>query len=299
MELDQQVVLYVKEIESKPLLTKDQELELAKTIQSRLAFHAKIKDEEDRKAEEQKDSVLGQALETLTVHNLKLSIKEAFTFSKNTGVNVQELIGAGNLGLMKAAYLYNPVEFNTRFATYATYWIRQAMFEVVHGNGIISVPIHILNGKFRHNKLIEQGVTNSKTLMRELEVNKDGLKRIRDSNVSILSLDQEINTHSDSQGDSGISTLGDLLPDEKAADPSKEASDKDKYNYLYEAMEELDDMSKDIISAQILQDDKIQLRELGKKYGVTGERIRQIRVMALNKLRKKIERRTKVGMRHR
>jgi len=294
-ELDEKFVGYIKEIESKPLLTKEQEFELAHTIQDRLKVHSKIKSEIRRKKSENKDKILGKAIETLTTHNLRLVIKEAFAFARATGVNVQDLIGSGNLGLIKTAYLYNPEKFNTRFSTYATYWIRQAMFIAVHSSGLITVPIHILNGRFQHNKLIEEGVTNNKTLMRELEVNKEGLKRIKSSNVHVISLDQEVGNDKEN-GSCSVNTLGDLIPDPKAVDPSQWVSDKDKYVYLHESMDELDDMSRDIVSAQILEQDKTQLSKLGKKYGVTGERIRQIREKALKALRKKIEYKTKLGL---
>jgi len=292
MELDLKLATYIQEINSKPLLSFDQERELSKKIQSRLAVHSSIKDEKKRKLHENKDSVLGKAIEELTTYNLRLVIKEAFKFSKATGVNVKDLIGSGNIGLIKGAYLYDSEGHNTRFSTYATYWIRQAMFEIVHSSGAVTVPIHILNGRYRHNKLVESGMVSDKDIMKEMEIDEAKLKRIRDANIRVVSMDQEVSW---SHSEDSSATFGDFIPDDKAESPSEGAASKDQYGYLYEAMDELDDMSKDVISAQILADDKVQLREIGKKYGVTGERIRQIREKALKALRKKIEYKTKHG----
>lgn len=290
MELDENLATYEKDINSKELLSFEEEKELSEIIQFRLSIHAYIKDEAKRKEAEKADNTLGKAIDKLTTHNLRLAYKEAFKFSKSTGVNVRDLIGCGNYGLVKAAYLYDAKTHNTRFSTYATYWIRQTMFEAIHTSGVVKIPIHILNGRYRHNKLAEEGITGDQEVMDALDIDEDQLKRIRDANISVVSLDQEVGGNGD--GDK-VNTIGDLIADTNAVDPSEGAVSQDKYRYLYEALDELDEMSKDIISAQILSDDKVQLAELGKKYGKTGERIRQIREKALASLRKKIEFKTK------
>lgn len=293
MEVEEQLASYIQDINNKPLLSSERERILSKTIQDRIAVHSRIKDENKRREAENADSIFGQAVEELTTHNLRLVIKEAFRFSRATGVSPKDLIGAGNIGLMKAAYLYDAATHNTKFSTYATYWIRQAMFETVHTSGVVKVPIHILNGRHRHNKLMEAKDLSDKELMEEMEISEKQLQRIRDANISVVSLDQEVSWNGGE--DDNVTTIGDFIADEKAVDPSQGAVSQDQYNYLYEAMDELDDMSKDIVSAQILADDKVQLRELGKKYGKTGERIRQIREKALQSLRKKIEYKMKHG----
>lgn len=286
MEISKELATYISEVSNKPLLTFEQERELSKVIQTRLAIHARIKDEKKRKKAENKDFVLGKAIEDITTHNLLLVIKEAFKFSRSNGVDVKNLIAAGNFGLIKAAYLYAPETHNTRFSTYATYWIRQTIFEAVHTNGIIRVPIHILNGKYRHNKINENGIVSDKAIMKEMDIGEKQLKRIRDSNIKMICLDQEISC---GNSEDSNPTIGDFIADDNAKSPSEEAMNQDQYDYLHESMNELDDMSKDIVSAQYLADDKIQLRKLGLKYGLTGERIRQIKEKALKTLRKKIK----------
>jgi len=289
-EVEQHLVSYIKDINNKPLLSSERERALSIIIQDRVSIHSRIKDISKRKKAEKEDCIFGNAIEEITTHNLRLVLKEAFRFSKATGVSTKDLIGAGNLGLVKAAYLYDAEKHNTKFSTYATYWIRQSMFEAIHASGIVKIPVHILNGRYRHNKLMEAKDFTDKEIMEEMEISEKQLFRIRDANVSSISLDQEI-----PWGENSVSTVGDFIADEKAVDPSHGISSQDQYGYLYEAMNELDDVSKDIISAQILSDDKVQLRQLGEKYGKSGERIRQIREKALRSLRKKIEYKMKHG----
>ena len=291
MEIEEKLAVYIQEINNKPLLTINEEKELSKTVQERLAIHASIEDEEDRRNSENSDEILGKAIEKFVSHNLKLVIKEAFRFSKATGTNLKDLIGSGNLGLLKAVYLYDYDKYSTKFSTYATYWIRNTMFEAVHSGGMVKIPVHILNGRYRHNKILEDGDLSDEDIMKEMNIDVNQLKRIKDANISVVSLDQEIRWKTEQN----ITTVGDLIPDKNAVNPSENAESQDQYNYLYEAMDELDEESRDIVSAQILADDKIQLRELGKKYGKTGERIRQIKEKALRTLRKKIEIKIKHG----
>jgi len=295
MEIEEKLAVYIQEINHRPLLDTTEEQSLSKTIQGRLEVHSAIEDEDKRRASENNDEVLGKAIDTFVSHNLRLVIKEAFKFNRATGVNLKDLIGSGNLGLLKAVYLYDYSKYKTKFSTYATYWIRNAMFETVHSGGVVKIPVHILNGRYRHNKLLENGEVSDETIMKAMSIDEDQLKRIRDANVSVISLDQEVRWKTEQN----ITTVGDLIPDENAIDPSESAGSKDQYQYLYDAMEELDEESRDIISAQILADDKVQLRALGEKYGKTGERIRQIREKALKTLRKKIEIRTKQAERER
>jgi RNA polymerase sigma factor (sigma-70 family) len=287
MQIDEKLATYVKEMNDKPLLSPEREIELSNAIQLRLAIYAHIQDETERHKAENQDENLGKLIEEITTHNLRLVIKEAFRFSKTTGANVKDLIGHGNIGLMTAAYMYNAAKFGTRFSTYATYWIRQAMFEAVHNIGGVTIPTHIINGRYRLSKLMENGIVTDADIMEELEINENQLKRIRIAEeVSEISMDQEVGNGQD--GNTTNLTVGDLIADDKAVDPSDCGDPQEKYRYLYDALGELDEQSRDIITAQLMLDDKVHLRELGEKYGKTGERIRQIRKNALEQLRKKL-----------
>lgn len=290
-ELDLTLVTYVKKMNKTPLLPFEKERELSGIIQSRRNIHSHIKNEKERETALAKDTVLSKAINELTTSNLRLVIKEAFKFSKSTGVDVRDLIGSGNVGLMKSAYLYDAETHNTRFSTYSTYWIREAMFDAVHGSGAVTVPIHILNGRYRHNKLKENDKNISdKEVMNQMKIDENQLKKIKEANYKVMSLDMEIKSDSGEHS----TVIGDLIADTKSTSPFDKTSTSDGYDYLYEALAGLDTMSRDIITAQILQDDKIQLKKLGEKYGKTGERIRQIREKALKKLRKRLK--NKVGM---
>jgi DNA-directed RNA polymerase sigma subunit (sigma70/sigma32) len=102
--------------------------------------------------------------------------------------------------------------------------------------------------------------------------------------------------HSHRDGSTGEhTTIGDLMPDEHAEIPGDNGVTDSRYDYLEEAMSELDDMSKDIVMSQILRADKVKLSDLGDKYGITGERVRQIKKKALDQLKQKIVYRMRIN----
>lgn len=276
MELDETTIAYIRQANEFALLTVQREKELAKIIRSYKTGKMRQK-----------------AIHELISHNLKLVIKEAFRYAKKTGLEFKDFIGSGNEGLIKAAEKFNPQKFKTKFSTYATYWIREAMQDHTYKNmSVVTVPVHISNGVAKHKKIMERGVAmTDKQLRKELSVSESGLQRIKGAHISSVSLQQTVN-HG---GDGDEITIGDTLPDENAIDPSENSSSNDDFDFLYEALEELDETSKNIVMAQFLQGDKAKLGKLGKRFSVTGERIRQIRESALKMLRKKIEIKRKHG----
>ena len=259
---------FVKEIKDLPFLTAERELELGTIIQT----------QEDSKQK-------SEAIVELVEHNLRLVLKEAFKYSHVSSVPVEELYNAGRLGLIRAAYKYNPVEFKSRFSTYATPWIQQGMRESIHSNGPVYIPLHIINGKYRKNRMIEEnGDMTDAQIMGELSLTAIQLERINMANVSSVSLNATVGNDNDD-----TTTVGDLMADESAEIPGVNGIEDQRYEYLEDAMSELDDMSKEIIMSQILYADKVKLSDLGKRYGISGERVRQIKTNALAKLKKKIQ----------
>lgn len=257
---------FLKEIQDLPLLNAVREKELGSTIQ---------------KGEDDKDK--DEAVTELVQHNLKLVVNEAFRYAQCSSVAVEELYNAGRSGLVKAAYKYNPIQFNTRFSTYATPWIRQGMREAIHGDSPVKVPLHIINGMYRKNRAIEgNSDISDEEIREELEVTEVQMDRINKAQVSSISLDMPVG------GEDETTTIGDLMTDNEAKIPGDIGVDDPRYEFLSEALEELDGMSKEVIMAQILSADKTKLSDLGEKYGLTGERIRQIKDKALSKLKKKI-----------
>ncbi|MFA7219748.1 MAG: sigma-70 family RNA polymerase sigma factor, partial [Synergistaceae bacterium] len=255
--------------ENLPLLSPKREKELGTTIRS-------------SKSKCKKDA----ALIELVQHNLRLVLNEAQKYARKSNLPVEELYNAGRTGLIRAAYDYNPLKYKTRFSTYATPWIRQKMRELIHGNSPVKIPLHIINGVYKKNKAIEEnGNLTDKELRKELDLTEIQLEKINKAQISSISMNMPL---PNSKGGDDNITLSELIPDESAKIPGEDKLTDSRYDFLIEAMEELDEMSRDILMAQVLDADKVKLSDLGRKYGITGERVRQVKGKALNALKKKI-----------
>jgi RNA polymerase sigma factor (sigma-70 family) len=280
-EMNEATSGYIRELSNYPLLTADREKELAQIIQG-------------SKTGKRRD----KAIDEIVKHNLKLVVKEAFRYSKKSKLEIDDFIGAGNEGLMRAAEKFNPQKFKTKFSTYATYWIREAMQDYVYKcSSIITIPVHISNGVARHKKIIsgENGKTVSdKTFMKELGVNESALGRIVGVNkIKVVSMNQELSGHSMSNSLGDCTTFGDTLIDNETPSPSENSANIDDYSLLYNELNKLDPETREIVISQCMND-KVQLKKLGKKFNLTGERVRQIKSSALKKLRKKLEKKLSV-----
>lgn len=272
--IDTSTLKYIQDISNHPLLTYAREKELAKIIRS-------FKSGKQRT----------RAIEEIVKHNLKLVVKEAFRYHKKTRIEIDDFIGAGNEGLMRAAERFNPKRFKTRFSTYATYWIREAMQDLVYrSSSIVTIPVHISNGIARHKRILndENGKDISdKRLMKEIGVNEKGLGRIVGAKkISVLSMSHTLSNGS--YGKNSDVTVGDIIEDEASISPSETSSNNNDYEILYGELEKLDEKTLNIVMSQCMDDEKTQLSKLGKQYNLTGERIRQIKSKALKKLRKKL-----------
>ena len=259
---------YTDEINKYPLLSAKREIELAKIIQ-----------DSDNQVE------IDDAITELFQSNLRLVAKEANKYcNKYYNIDFEELYNNGRMGLLKATYDYNPEKYNTRFSTYAFLWIKKYVRDVVYGNSPVKIPSNVINAAYRKNKILEFNSKKTKSeIQKELGVTDSQMKHIDMARISSISLNQQIN---ESESDE---TFSSVIMDENADIPGEIKRVDPRYDFMEESLNELDDMSRDIVTMQILMEDKVKLSDIGIKYGITGERVRQIRQKALKKLRKKIE----------
>lgn len=266
MIVEENISKYIRS-SRKPLLSKERELELGNIING-------TNDENQKK----------KAINELISHNLMLVVKIAYKYSKKTGISLDELIGAGNLGLSEAAANFNPEKFGKRFTTYAFYWITMRMMRLIYGSmSSVTVPLYVTELHNRYKKLIDDGHITDKTLMEKLKINADGLDRIKAATTTSMSLDRPLTISDDNE-----TCLKDVIEDENAISPSEKATEEDEFSLLYASINELDETSKDIVLARYLSNDEGQLKKLGEKHNLSAERIRQISKRALDKLRRKI-----------
>ena len=266
-KLDDPVRMYLKEIGKIPLLTPEEELEVAKDLVS-----------EDEKARDAARKRMSEA-------NLRLVVSIAKRYV-GRGMQLLDLIQEGNLGLMKAVEKFDYTK-GYKFSTYATWWIRQSITRAIADQArTIRIPVHMvetINKVLRTSHSMVQSLGREPTtqeIAAELHMDVQKVEEILKIAQEPVSLETPIGEEDDSH-------LGDFIQDDEASQPAEEAS----YTLLREQLEEvlktLTPREEEVLRMRFgLIDSKPHtLEEVGKKFDVTRERIRQIESKALRKLR--------------
>lgn len=263
VSVDDPVRMYLKEIGKVPLLTMEEEVELAKRI-----------DEGDEEAKDR-----------LVEANLRLVVSIAKRYA-GRGMQFLDLIQEGNLGLIKAAEKFD-YRKGYKFSTYATWWIRQSITRSIADQArTIRIPVHMV-------ETINRLIRTSRQLLQELgreplpEEIAERLKMPVEKVREIMKMAQEPVSLETPIGEEEDSHLGDFLKDDKTATPVDAASYMLLREQLGEVMNSLTEREKQVLILRFgLADGKARtLEEVGKVFNVTRERIRQIEAKALRKLR--------------
>jgi len=261
--IDDPVRMYLKEIGRVPLLSAEEEIQLAKRM-------------------EQGDE---EAKRRLAEANLRLVVSIAKRYV-GRGMLFLDLIQEGNLGLIKAVGKFDYIK-GFKFSTYATWWIRQAITRAIADQArTIRIPVHMVE---TINKLIRV----SRQLLQELgrEPAPEEIAKVMDIPVErvreIMKIAQEPVSLETPIGEEEDSHLGDFIPDEDAPAPAEAASFILLKEQLEEVLETLTPREEKVLRLRFGLDDgrTRTLEEVGQEFGVTRERIRQIEAKALRKLR--------------
>ena len=266
-KLDDPVRMYLKEIGKIPLLTPEEELEVAKDLVS-----------EDEKARDAARKRMSEA-------NLRLVVSIAKRYV-GRGMQLLDLIQEGNLGLMKAVEKFDYTK-GYKFSTYATWWIRQSITRAIADQArTIRIPVHMvetINKVLRTSHSMVQSLGREPTtqeIAAELHMDVQKVEEILKIAQEPVSLETPIGEEDDSH-------LGDFIQDDDASQPAEEAS----YTLLREQLEEvlktLTPREEEVLRMRfgLIDGKPYTLEEVGKKFDVTRERIRQIESKALRKLR--------------
>ncbi|GEA94137.1 RNA polymerase sigma factor SigA [Weissella viridescens] len=263
MKINDPVRMYLKEIGRVPLLTGDQEVELAERI-------------------EQGDE---EAKQELAEANLRLVVSIAKRYV-GRGMQFLDLIQEGNMGLMKVVEKFD-YRKGFKFSTYATWWIRQAITRAIADQArTIRIPVHMvetINKLIRIQRNLLQDLGREPTpeeIGAEMDINTD---KVRD----ILKIAQEPVSLETPIGEEDDSHLGDFIEDNEAISPADSAAYEMLKVQLESVLDTLTDREEQVLRLRFGLDDgrTRTLEEVGKEFGVTRERIRQIEAKALRKLR--------------
>ena len=265
------IKLYLREIMGTPLLSAQQEIELAARI---------------KKGDQKARALMIKA-------NLRLVVKIAHDYA-NLGLPLLDLISEGNIGLMKAVERFDPGK-GGKLSTYGAWWIKQSIKRAMANQGkTIRLPVHLVDkiSKVRRIAIImteELGrEPTDEELAAEIGISSVKVSQLKTVSIRPASLDAPIS-------DDDSTKFGEIVGDEDAQTPFELFRDKNLRDEVSELLEVLDDRERRIIFQRFGLDggDRKTLEEVGKKFGVTRERIRQLQNIALAKLRRALAKREK------
>ena len=256
--------LYLKQIGEYDLLTPEEEAELA--------LKAREGDLEAKKK--------------LVNCNLRLVVSVAKKYHKNVGMSFLDIVQEGNIGLMKSVDKYDP-STGYRFSTYATWWIRQTISRAItNQSNTIRIPAHMFDIQSKvskasqrlHSELGREATAHE--IAKDLNISVEKVEEVYHLVHSPMSLDYTV-------GEDDDTSVGDLIADNNTISPEEMAIQQERREGVLKVLSTLAEKEKEVIMMRFGLDDgePKTLEEVGKIYGVTKERIRQIEIKALRKLR--------------
>ena len=265
---DDSVRLHLREIGKIPLLSAEEELELAQRVK-----------QGDKKAKDK-----------MAEANMRLVVSIAKRYS-GRGLDFLDLIQEGHTGLLRAVEKFDP-DKGFKFSTYATWWIRQAITRAIADQArTIRIPVHMvetINKFLRTQRRMTQEHNRETTideLAKELEMEPEKVEYVMKIKQDISSLDAGVGRDGDDEGES---VLGDFIEDEDTISPEESASNQLLKEQIKDLLGTLSEREQKIVRMRFGLDNgkSHTLEEVGQEFAVTRERIRQIEAKALAKLRK-------------
>jgi RNA polymerase primary sigma factor len=270
---DSGIKIYLREIGQTPLLTREEEVKLARRIKKG-----------DQAARQQ-----------MIKANLRLVVKIAHDYA-SYGLPLLDLISEGNIGLMKAVERFDPKK-GGKLSTYAAWWIKQSIKRALANQSkTIRLPVHLVDKIARMRRVAMQLAEEfgreptDEELAEELSMTAAKIAQLRTAAIRPASLDATVGQEEDG------ASLGDMIGDESAHTPSDLLSDKNMRSAVMAMLHVLDERELKIITMRFGLDGKkeMTLEEVGRKFKVTRERIRQLQNIALRKIKRALEKQDKL-----
>ncbi|HPA16501.1 MAG TPA: sigma-70 family RNA polymerase sigma factor [Verrucomicrobiae bacterium] len=305
-ETESPIKIYLREIGEVSLISPSEEVRLANQIQRGIRAEIELKKIRLRggggkAAKGRAGAVRVKALtddvergndarQRMIKANLRLVVKIAQDYA-NYGLPLLDLISEGNIGLMKAVERFEPRK-GAKLSTYAAWWIKQAVKRALANQGkTIRLPVHMADKISRMRRIASQlseefgRDPTDEELAEELGISTTKVSQLRSASVRPASLNSTI-------GDTDGSELGELVGDEAAFTPSEWVQTNDITNEMLRLLGVLDERERIILKMRYGLDggDAMTLEEVGERFKVTRERIRQLQNIGLRKLRRAIDR---------
>ncbi len=290
IDIDDSISLYLKEIGRIPLLTAEQEVSLAKRMEAGRNSKKHLSTGRNLSYEEREDlSAIVRDGKSAQEHLIKANSRLVVSVAKKyvgRGVPFLDLIQEGNIGLIRAVNKFD-YRRGYKFSTYATWWIRQAVTRAIADQGrTIRVPVHMyeqINRLARVSRQLVQELGRDPTVEEiagELGVSPKKVERTIKVSQRPLSLEMPV-------GEEDDSFLGDFIEDSDAPSPTDQASQQLLRDQIDDILVSLTPREVRILQLRfgLVDGYSYTLEEVGKKFGVTRERIRQIEAQALGRLR--------------
>jgi RNA polymerase primary sigma factor len=286
---DDPVRIYLREIGRVHLLTSQEEVQIAQTIERGEEAAARLRTNDFASDEQpllQRRKREGEAArERLIQSNLRLVVSIAKKYLRH-GMSMLDLIQEGNIGLMRATEKFD-YRRGFKFSTYATWWIRQAITRAIADQSrTIRLPVHVgetINRVIRTSNRIQQTTGREPTadeIAVELSIPVEKVRKVLEVSRQTISLEMPV-------GAEGDSVLGDFIEDGRSATPADSAAQHILREQLELVLNKLPERERKIIQLRYgLYDGRYRtLEEVGREFGITRERIRQIEARVLRKLR--------------
>jgi len=264
--------LYLNDIRRTPLLTAEEE--------TRLAIRVQHGDEAAR--------------EQMIKANLRLVVKIAYDYY-HLGLPILDLISEGNLGLIKAIGRFDPAR-GGKLSTYAAWWIKQSMKRAVANQSkTIRLPVHLVDRIARMRRIVNRYLEefgrepDNDEIAFELQIPVNKVALLKTVSVRPASLEAPLGDDADSR------VLGDIVGDENLQSPDEHLGDKNMIQDLYSIVRSLDPREAEILTLRfgLGGENPLTLEEVGRKFNITRERIRQLQDLALRQVRRRMHERNK------